>query len=111
LAAWLLTGVGFLLLLSNTGAVAVYAASGLIGAGMGLLLPVLLHVAQDEAGETDRAAISGMLQLARNLGGAMGVPLLGIWLSSSAETGANVLAIFASLAVVAAAGLVVSLKQ
>lgn len=111
LAAWLLTGAGFLLLFSNAGAVAVYVASGLIGAGMGLLLPVLLHVAQDEAGETDRAAISGMLQLARNLGGATGVPLLGIWLSSSAETGTNVLAIFASLAVVAAAGLVVSLKQ
>ena len=92
-------------------AAAVYTAAGLIGAGMGLLLPVLLHIAQDEAGETDRAAISGTLQLARNLGGAAGVPLLGIWLNNSAETGTSVLAIFASLAVVAAVGLIVSLKR
>ena len=111
LAAWLLAAIGFLLLVTSANAAAVYTAAGLIGAGMGLLLPVLLHIAQDEAGETDRAAISGTLQLARNLGGAAGVPLMGIWLNNSADTGANVLAIFASLAVVAAAGLIVSLKR
>ena len=109
--AWLLAGMGAVLLALNISTITLYFAAALIGVGMGLLLPVLLHVTLDAAGETNRAAISGAVQLARNLGGAAGVPLLGIWLIDSAEISTDMVAIFASLAVVAVAGLLTGLRK
>jgi len=89
--------------------ITVFVASGLAGVGMGLLLPIFLDTAQEIAGEEDRGVASGAVQLARNLGGAAGVPLLGIWIAASQDLGSALLAIFASLLAVSLAGLLLSI--
>lgn len=85
----------------------------LIGVGLGLLLPVYLHLAQNTGGETYLATASGLVQMARNLGGAMGISLLGAWLVVYSANISSFVAIFASLAVVGVLGLSlgISLKK
>lgn len=51
---------------------------GLTGLGVGTLTPILLVQAQVIGGETAAARASTVVQLARNLGGAIGTALLGI---------------------------------
>ncbi len=103
-AAWALIASGFCLLAllrpQNIGPLA-----ALIGAGMGLLLPVYLHTAQEAGGEAFRATASGLIQMARNLGGALGIPLLGVWLAGG-EPKPAFSALFASLALVGVCGLI-----
>lgn len=53
------------------------AASGVIGVGVGTVMPLLLVRAQLLGGETATARASTVVQLARNLGGAVGTVLLG----------------------------------
>lgn len=49
-----------------------------------------------------------MIQLARNLGGALGVPLLGIWLSDEQSLGRSLTIIFGSLAGISVVALVLA---
>lgn len=102
--AWLLVTVGFsLLTIFHTQNILLMAA--FIGAGLGLLLPVYLHLAQQTGGEKHLTTASGLIQMARNMGGAMGIPLLGAWLVLGEANINSFVAIFASLAVVGVLGL------
>ena len=102
-AAWILIVLGFsLLAVFHTANIVLVAA--LIGAGLGLLLPVYLHAAQQAGGEVYLATASGLVQMARNLGGALGIPLLGAWLALGETNIVAFIAMFASLAFIGALG-------
>ena len=108
ICAWLSVVVGFLLLAifhpENILGMAI-----LIGAGLGLLLPVYLQLAQHAGGETHLATASGLIQMARNLGGAMGIPLLGAWLTLG-ENLTPFITIYVSLAFIGILGLALGLR-
>jgi EmrB/QacA subfamily drug resistance transporter len=103
IAAWILVIFGFSIL-------AVYQIDRiffiifLIGIGLGLLLPVYLLSAQKTGGETHLATSSGLIQMGRNMGGAIGIPLLGVWLLMGEGNIYTFAAIFASLAFVGMLG-------
>lgn len=106
--AWLMVAAGFLLLtIFHVENILIMAA--LIGAGLGLLLPVYLHLAQAAGGEKYLATTSGLIQMARNMGGAMGIPLLGAWLSLGETNITAFVFIFGSLAVMGGVGLLLGL--
>lgn len=97
---------GLALLQPRAGSPLLLGATALIGLGMGFLFPLFLGAAQSAGGEEHRAAASGAVQLGRNLGGSLSVPLLGIWLAGGAPGALP--AIFACLAAVAGLGLLSS---
>lgn len=102
-AAWILVFLGFALLaVFRTESILLMTAC--IGMGLGLLLPVYLHTAQQTGGEEHLATASGLIQMARNLGGALGIPLLGAWLVMGETNTAAFAAIFISLAGIGAFG-------
>ncbi len=118
-AGWLLTALSFLWLGmagGSGGAALLVLAPVLLGLGGGLLLPLYLLAAQVAAGPGLRATASGMIQLARNLGGAVGIPMSGIWLprgagaspEPAAAMGPAVAAVFYTLAAVGGIGLLVT---
>lgn len=72
-----------------------------IGFGLGLLLPMFLSSSQDMADASNRGASGGMVQLSRNLGGAMGVSMLGVWISGGIKIETGLVGIFICLALVA----------
>lgn len=47
-----------------------------IGFGLGSLMPTFLLPAQNAVGNNQQATVSGLIQLSRNLGGSIGIPLL-----------------------------------
>ena len=111
-AAWVASVAAFLLLVVLPGrAFVLFLAPALVGLGMGLLLPVFLQNAQHTAGSQERAAASSLVQLARNLGGAIGVPLLGVWLTPGLALAHALPAVFLSLALVAAGGIFLERKM
>ncbi|BFH12431.1 MFS transporter [Paenibacillus melissococcoides] len=75
-----------------------------LGIGMGLLLPMYMSIARNLSDYSNRATIASMVQLSRNLGGAAGVPVLGIWLAQSSGLQAGLQGIFICLGVVAFIG-------
>jgi MFS family permease len=102
-AAWIFIITGFsLMTVIMTKNIAWMAA--LIGTGMGLLLPVYLQSAQRAGGEANLATASGLIQMARNMGGAMGIPLLGIWLAFGAVDASMFGSIFTTLAIIGVIG-------
>jgi EmrB/QacA subfamily drug resistance transporter len=102
-AAWVLVIIGFILL-AIFRAENIMLMTALIGAGLGLLFPVYLHAAQKTGGEAQLATASGLIQMARNMGGAMGIPLLGAWLVMGETNIMAFVAIFVSLAIVGVFG-------
>ena len=83
----------------------------LLGVGAGLVLPLLLLDAQATASEERMARASGMVQFGRNAGAAAGIPALSLWIISGLAAGPALTGLFATLAVLAALGLVVWLAQ
>ena len=83
----------------------------LLGVGAGLVLPLLLLDAQATASEERMARASGMVQFGRNAGAAAGIPALSLWIISGLAAGPALTGLFATLAVLAALGLVVWLTQ
>lgn len=83
----------------------------LLGVGVGLVLPLLLLDAQATASEERMARASGMVQFGRNAGAAAGIPALSLWIISGLAAGPALTGLFATLAVLAALGLVVWLTQ
>lgn len=81
------------------------------GFGLGFLLPVFISRSQYLPDGGSRASSGGLVQLSRNLGGTIGVTLLGIWVSDgiSIKTGLN--GIFACLAATGFAALMLSLRN
>ncbi|SDL83747.1 Major Facilitator Superfamily protein [Dendrosporobacter quercicolus] len=78
--SWCLAAAGF----SGLGVVCLFALpvsfaylfAISIGFGIGSLMPTFVLPAQNAAGENQQATVSGLIQLSRNLGGAIGIPLL-----------------------------------
>jgi EmrB/QacA subfamily drug resistance transporter len=95
--AWGLVFLGFTLVAVFRTESVLFMAS-CIGVGLGLLLPIYLHTAQQTGGEEHLATTSGIVQMARNLGGALGIPLLGAWLVMGEANTTAFAAIFISLA-------------
>ena len=83
----------------------------LLGVGVGLVLPLLLLDAQATASKERMARASGMVQFGRNAGAAAGIPALSLWIISGLAAGPALTGLFATLAVLAALGLVVWLTQ
>ncbi len=101
--AWIFVVAGFSMLTATmTDAIAWMAA--VIGMGAGLLLPVYLKSAQQAGGESHLATASGLIQMARNMGGAMGIPLLGVWLSVGEIRTTMFASIFSTLAAIGVLG-------
>lgn len=112
LVSWAQLAVGFLWLMvagREGGFVATLAPTLLLGAGTGLLFPVLIDSAASAGGETDRATATGLIQLARNVGGAAGVPLLGLGLGAGQLPASAVSGAFAALAALSVVGLLAAL--
>jgi predicted MFS family arabinose efflux permease len=107
--AWFLQGTAFLSIsflghMANGTAALLFSIP--IGFGMGLLLPMFFSISQEMANDSNRASSGGMVQLSRNLGGAMGVSLLGVWISGGLTIETGLQGIFISLAVVGYAALI-----
>lgn len=100
---WLASGLSFIgiaLLGSGLGGLAAMLFSIPVGLGIGFLLPLFLGGSQSHADEANRAVSGGMVQLSRNLGGAMGVSLLGVWISGALPVPAGLTGILLCLAAV-----------
>jgi EmrB/QacA subfamily drug resistance transporter len=101
--AWIFVIAGFFLVTVSMTSNIIWMAIP-IGAGMGLLLPVYLQSAQQVGGDSHLATTSGLIQMARNIGGAMGIPLLGIWLAVGEADTSMFASIFSTLAVIGVLG-------
>ncbi|GEM_PF-2413201 len=71
-----------------------------VGLALGFMLPLFLGRSQTHADNSNRAVSGGLVQLSRNLGGTMGVSLLGIWVSGPLPVGTGLTGIFLSLAAI-----------
>lgn len=101
---WLVAGTGLALLIGS--AAPVIAGLGMVGLGLGPVLPVVLLRAQDAVSTGQLAQASSLIQLGRIAGSAVLVPLLGVWLRLPLGTALPV--ILGSLLVLTAAGLLVA---
>lgn len=100
---WLTAGLSFIgiaLLGSGLDGLVAMLFSIPLGLAIGFLLPLFLGGSQSHADDTNRAVSGGMVQLSRNLGGTMGVSLLGVWISGSLPVPAGLAGIFLCLAAV-----------
>ncbi len=107
LLAWSAVLVGLAVALIPA-SIAAAAGSALAACGVGIGLPRQLVVVQEIATMRFSAAAAGVIQAARNTGGALGVVLLGLplQLGSSTATGASLAYVF--MAVTAVTALVAS---
>lgn len=105
-AAWAAAAAAFgVISLSAAGAGGLWLAGGasaLAGVGIGTVQPILLVEAQDGASREQTASASSMVQLSRNLGGAVGTSVLGVLV---AGTSVGVGLAWAFLALAATSGL------
>lgn len=53
-----------------------YIFAFIIGFGVGTLMPTFLLPAQNAVSENHQATVGGLIQLSRNIGGAIGIPIL-----------------------------------
>jgi len=85
----------------------------IIGFGLGVIFPTLLISGQNAVAENQRAVVGGLVQMTRNLGGAVGIPLFTgfITLSSnkmiSADENDSYFMLFILLAIVSLVGVVI----
>lgn len=103
LLLWLLAGLSFtgISLLGNLlSGLAAVLFSIPIGLGLGFLLPLFLGGSQTHADDSSRSVSGGMVQLSRNLGGTIGVSLLGVWISGALPIQTGLTGIFLCLAAV-----------
>ena len=111
LLAWGLAAIAFAVLAGAAsgagGLLLAAAASALAGLGIGTVQPVLLVRAQDDAADGAVAASSAMVQLARNLGGAVGTSVLGL-LVAGTTVATGLTWAFVALAVTSAVGVLVT---
>lgn len=100
---WIAQGISFLCLFlaGRSGEVVSVLLTMPVGFGLGFLMPVFLGSSQELVGEESRASSGGMAQLSRNLGGTMGVTVLGIWISGTLPVSSGLEGIFISLSLIA----------
>ncbi|WP_142996806.1 MFS transporter [Alteribacter keqinensis] len=95
LSGWILVNAGLVIffVMNVSGMVNSWAALIIlfIGLGIGILSLSIITSAQNAAGENEQAVAGGVIQLARNLGGGIGIPVLTVFLSlgSSEPAGIN----------------------
>lgn len=106
-AAWLLPLAGLPVTLAGTPAF-LSTGAALLGVGMGAALPNLLTRVQGLSAPDQRAATGSLVQLARNLGGAISVPALGVLVTTGLPVIAGFVALATALWFVALAGLVLA---
>ena len=68
-----------------------YISAISIGFGLGNLMPTFLLPAQNAVGKNQQATVSGLIQLSRNLGGAIGIPLLTSMLATTGGLQAEII--------------------
>lgn len=77
--SWFITFLGLLLLiLTKTSFLHFYFSFVfifLIGLGLGVNLPIFLATSQNSVDEHKRAVTGGLIQISRNIGGAVGIPI------------------------------------
>jgi EmrB/QacA subfamily drug resistance transporter len=84
-----------------------------VGAGIGILIPTFLLPAQNAVSSDKQAVVGGLIQLNRNMGGAVGIPILTILLQNSNRFGTGVgrfSLIFAFITLFAGIGLFVGMQ-
>jgi MFS family permease len=90
---WLITALGLacmsLVSLTPLPLTVQYGWAGLIGFGIGILVPTFLLPAQQAVSESNQATIGGIIQLSRNVGGAAGIPILTVILNLPVGSDAN----------------------
>lgn len=78
--SWLLSMVGlFMLVTTKIYFINVYLHFSfviMIGIGLGINLPVILASSQNAVDENKQAVIGGLIQISRNIGGAISIPIL-----------------------------------
>ncbi len=114
LLLWLMIGLCFMgiTLLGNLlDGFAAVLLSIPVGFGLGLILPLYLGGSQTHADASNRSVSGGMVQLSRNLGGTIGVSLLGILISGTIPVKIGMNGIFLCLAAVGITGFVYSNKN
>lgn len=113
-SGWVVVSAGFFLLALSCGlSLGLYfisAAVIVIGIGLGAMFPAFLLSGQNAAAENQRAVVGGLIQMGRNMGGAVGIPFFlgfivptGSGLAGFKETDAY-LPLFLLLAAVSLAG-------
>jgi EmrB/QacA subfamily drug resistance transporter len=84
-----------------------------IGTGIGILIPTFLLPAQNAVSSDKQAVVGGLIQLNRNMGGAIGIPILTILLQNSNYSGLGAgrfPLIFAAITLLAGIGLIVGMQ-
>lgn len=79
MGGWTMVTIGFLLLaLTSRIGMTYFLLAGVVfitGLGLGVTLPTFLLPAQNAVAENQRAVVGGLVQISRNLGGAVGIPI------------------------------------
>ncbi len=77
---WLTSALGLVIMsfigFMNLPVVLNYIFAFTIGFGIGTLMPTFMLPAQNAVSEKQQATVGGMIQLSRNVGGAVGIPVL-----------------------------------
>lgn len=115
---WLLSCTSLITLglmsLANTFTGWSMTAIGFAGFGAGVLLPTFLLPAQNAVSRNEQAVVGGLVQLSRNLGGAVGIPVLTIIPAMTgavhAASGAGYGMVFLFLAAVTVIGWLVGMQ-
>ncbi|MFZ5943128.1 MAG: MFS transporter [Bacillota bacterium] len=87
----------------------------IVGLGLGGLFPIFLLSGQNAVAKNQRAVIGGLIQMSRNLGGAVGVPLLtGLMILPSSGSGIRYnnyyVGLFLILTIVSVMGALIGLR-
>lgn len=117
ISGWLVVFLGFCLLaLFCTIQLSYYPLSAIviiIGFGLGVIFPTLLISGQNAVAENQRAVVGGLVQMTRNLGGAVGIPLFTGFITQfsnkmiNADENNSYLMLFILLAIVSLVGVVI----
>lgn len=117
---WAVATVGFIMLaLSSRFELSYYPLAGMVfvaGLGLGVIFPTLLLSGQNAVAENQRAVVGGLVQISRNLGGAIGIPAFTGFIAPtggkiiSANGSSAYLTLFLLLSMGSALGVVVGLR-
>jgi len=80
-----------------------------VGIGVGIGMPAIFVRLQDAIGGGNEAVTSGFVQFARNVGGALGVPLYGVGLMLPVVLSTSLLLTFSFMSAAAIGGLILCL--
>lgn len=105
--AWLFAAAGVLVGLPNR-PWAISAGAAVVALGCSMVLPIVLTTVQSRAPESQMAATSSLVQVARHAGSALLVPALGIWTTSATAPVRGGFGLLTCLFVTALGGLILT---